>query len=136
MVHAGISELRKSFRRHRRTDLPQGPSRNLLLFYAVECGLKATWMDKTRLLNTDQIDLDLLKSYGHDLMFWAKKLNVPATVIQGGQQFRSRNKKKQYDLRKAHEAWRYGVEVDPTDEQQVAACLERVWQWAREELGL
>jgi hypothetical protein len=137
MVHAGISQLCKGFQKHRCTELPLGPSRNLLLFYAVECGLKAAWMNRRSLLKTDQIDSSLLKSYGHDLMFWAKELRLPAAVTQGGDQFRlRRNNKERYSLVVAHQAWRYGVEIEPTDEQAVAAWLESVWQWARGELGL
>ena len=36
---------------------------------------------------------------------------------------------------RAHEAWRYGVEIDPDDEQALAKWLDGLWHWAREELG-
>lgn len=109
----------------------------LLLFYAVECGLKAVWLKRQN--RTLFVGTDVSKT-GHDLRQILKDLKVGAslslpeniklpTVSDGNTQ----------DFRKAkfgdlHQAWRYGGRCElPTDhdcEQQ----LQKVLGWINGEL--
>ena len=66
MIHSGVGNLRKAFQRHRLAAIPQPQARILLLFYAVECGLKAAWLTRNRLRDTSSIEAKL-KDRGHDL---------------------------------------------------------------------
>jgi hypothetical protein len=135
MVHASLGHLRKAFQRQRQPALLQAQGRNLLLFYAVECGLKAAWLTRNRLRDTAEIHASL-KPRGHDLIFWTKKLYLPAAITNGNIGFRLRFRGDRLDLGLAHQAWRYGVDVEPADEVALGAWLDQVWQWARGELHL
>jgi hypothetical protein len=135
MVHATLGHLRKAFLRQRQPTLLQAQCKNLLLFYAVECGLKAAWLNRNRLRDTAEIE-PLLKQRGHDLVFWTKALYLPATITNGNAGFRLRSGKIRLDLESAHQAWRYGTDMEPVDEVALVTWLERVWDWARAELQL
>jgi hypothetical protein len=75
VVDVGLGALRTSHASHRAGSdrLSPGPSANLLLFYAVECGLKAELIDRRRLRGTAQVEKDLLN---HNLRGLAKELNM------------------------------------------------------------
>jgi len=135
MVHAGLGHLRKAFLRQRQPALQQQQCRMLLLFYAVECGLKAAWLTRNRLRDTSEIE-PLLKQKGHDLMYWITELRLPATITRGSTSFRMRSGTNRIDVAFAHQVWRYGADVDSTDEGALGIWLEQVWQWAKEELML
>jgi hypothetical protein len=135
MVHSGLGHLRKAFLRQRQPVLAQEQCRNLLLFYAVECGLKAAWWTRNRLRDTSEIESHL-KEGGHDLIFWAKKLYLPAAITGGSASIRLRSSGTRLDVRLAHQAWRYGADVEPDDEAALGTWLEQVWQWAKAELRL
>ena len=135
MVHAGLRHLQNAFQRQRQPTVPQTQGRNLLLFYAVECGLKAAWLSRNRLRDTSEMEADL-KQKGHDLLFWSKKLYLPATITNGPASFRLRSKSTALGVEFAHQVWRYGIDVEPADEAALATWLEEVWQWAKGELRL
>ena len=136
MVHAGLSQLRRAFQHQRQPGFAQPQGRNLLLFYAVECGLKASWLTRNRLRDTSRIEQSLLREHGHDLLYWAKKLYLPAAVTTGRSSFRLRGSEGRLGVESAHQAWRYGVDLEPGDEAALENWLEQVWQWARGDLGL
>jgi len=135
MVHAGLGQLRRAFQRQRQPTLAQPQARNLLLFYAVECGLKAAWLARNKMRDTSGIE-SVLQQKGHDLMFWAKKLYLPAAVTNGGAGFRLKTDKSGFGVEFAHQVWRYGIDMEPIDETALEAWLEQVWQWAKRELRL
>jgi hypothetical protein len=135
MVHAGVGHLRKAFQRHRQTGVAQTQARILLLFYAVECGLKAAWLTRNKLRSTSAIESQL-KENGHDLVFWTRQLHLPATITNGRTSFRLRTNGSALGIEYAHQAWRYGIDVEPIDEAALESWLEHVWAWAKEELAL
>jgi hypothetical protein len=114
----------------------QNPHR-LLLFYAVECGLKAVWLKRQR---RTLFEGDDIARTGHDLRRVLKDLNVGSIlplpekfrlpeVLRGHVQL-PRNGK----FGDLHQVWRYGGKCeDPTDhdcEQQ----LQKVLTWIQGEL--
>jgi hypothetical protein len=136
MVHAGLGHLRKAFQRQRPPAGAQVQNRNLLLFYAVECGLKAAWLTRNKLRDTSQIEPLFLRDGGHDLTLWTKRLYLPATITSAKPNFRLRDAGTALQLKFAHQAWRYGVDVEPEDEAALHQWLEQVWQWAKGDLRL
>jgi hypothetical protein len=135
MVHAGMSELRGALYRHSVVDPLQPESESLLLFYAVECGLKAAWLKRNKLLSTSQLGPDFAGSNGHDLILWAKRLRLPAALASATLRFRLRNGKSAFDVGAAHQAWRYGVEILAADETALLNWLQALCQWAKGELS-
>lgn len=109
----------------------------LLLFYAVECGLKAVWLKRQSRSLFDREDIE---KTGHNLRQVLKELKMGAEfklpenlqlkpVTRNGAQ-EARNG----DISILHQAWRYGSSCSaPTDtycEQQ----LEQILKWIQGEL--
>jgi len=135
MIDAGVSELRQAFHAHRSKAPDDCPSHYLLLFYAAECGLKSAWMRRNRLLTTDQIrNPYLLQQSGHDLRLWATELRLPAALIRTTIQFRLQKDGRACPVSQAHEAWRYGVRMDPQQEQSLVRWIAKLCDWIKREV--
>jgi len=109
----------------------------LLLFYAVECGLKAVWLKRNNRNLFDRADIDRT---GHDLRQVLKDLSVGSRLslpenLQLEPVTQNNSKvPRNGDISVLHQAWRYGGEcMAPTDhdcEQQ----LQLVLNWIQGEL--
>jgi hypothetical protein len=136
-------ELTRAWRQLRQTSLPlanqgRNNAHRLLLFYAVECGLKAVWLKRN---NKTLFAGDDIEQTGHNLCRLLDQLRA-------GQRFRfSQNIRltaakdvsgtdipRNGSIEILHQAWRYGGESyqpnDTTCEQQ----LEQVLEWINGEL--
>jgi len=102
---------------------------NLLLFYAVECGLKALHIRmKEKKTETKEI--------GHNLPLLVRELKInPKTIPNIQLRFRLPNNKKRWDVDEIHQAWRYGVEIDPTDEQTIVDWLKDLCKWIKNRIN-
>ena len=129
MVDAGISELRSAFNAQRRPAEAVGPTDCLLEFYAAECGLKAAFLRRRKLLSTGSLSPEL-KERGHDLVAWAKDLRLPATLMQVKPQVKLRRDGTSIAIRTAHQAWRYGIQLSADDETALRKWLAAVCDWA------
>ncbi len=131
MLQVGLSELSHAFSKHRAANAT-APN-PLLLFYAVECGLKAAWMQRNNCRNTAAIN-ELLSSKGHDLMYWVGELRLSKALAGGPRSFRLRRDASSNDISLSHQAWRYGAEMVQTDENAVLAWLTSLGDWIAKEL--
>ncbi|MEY4934560.1 MAG: hypothetical protein RIS64_919 [Bacteroidota bacterium] len=135
-IHSGVSELVKAARKHYKfatVDIAKEDiSHNLLLVYAVECGLKAQYLRKHSKISTAAfIDLPSFKvdnkKYGHehDIMKWVKELSLPAHV-KGS--FRDSGN---YPLESLHQRLRYGIVLrgrDMDSQKEQIAFLKRIME--------
>lgn len=114
----------------------QNPHR-LLLFYAVECGLKAVWLKrKGRTL----FEGDDIKHTGHDLRQVLKDLNVGSSLslpdnfqlstASRGQIKIPRNGK----FGDLHQVWRYGGKCEKPTDHDYEQQLQKVLTWIQGEL--
>jgi len=128
MIHAGFSELKRAFFVHSNASVDKDSiSYNLLLFYAVESGLKSIYLRWNNILTTEKIaDEKLTKS--HNLSKWVQKLYLPASVSGPCPEFKltRNNKQEHYDVGQVHQAWRYGIEIDQNDQEKLIRWLETV----------
>ncbi|MGD9662246.1 MAG: hypothetical protein AB7U63_13315 [Porticoccaceae bacterium] len=114
----------------------QNPHR-LLLFYAVECGLKAVWLKRQGRTLFDGADIN---KTGHDLRQVLKELNVGTSLTlpeafklpmaTQGQTPLPRNGK----FGDLHQAWRYGGKCELPSDQVCEQQLEKVLNWIQREL--
>jgi hypothetical protein len=130
-IHANIKELNAS--RVHLSDAArnsQGAPAHLLLFYAVECGLKCAHLRNLNLSTTEQLgDLD------HDLSVLIKKVNLSAREIGSAPAIHlSRNRNESCHASSAHQAWRYGVRIDAADEASFVAWLQKICKAIKEHL--
>ena len=137
MVHVTLREIEKSFRKHKRFVQQIGKyhvsQRRLLLFYAVECGLKSLYMRKNRLQKTDQKDSNNknVSDFSHNLNRLLKKLNLirqyrlPDVKAKNSEPIPSKS---------LHEAWRYGRQLDPDEERKYEEKLQEIMKILDREL--
>jgi hypothetical protein len=112
-------------------------SHRLLLFYAVECGLKAVWLKRNSRQVFDKYEIERT---GHDLRQLLRDLRVGSQLdlpsafeLQSFQQ-NGNTVLRKGDIRVLHQAWRYGGQcVDPSD-RDCELLLQNVCDWIREEL--
>lgn len=109
----------------------------LLLFYAVECGLKAVWLKRQ---NRNLFDCDDIDDKGHNLRQLIKDLRVGANlslpenlklqpVIRNGD-----DQPRNGGISILHQVWRYGGEcISPTD-QCCEDQLQQIMNWIQGEL--
>lgn len=135
-------ELKRAWRELSSISLPgsgeqrKNPHR-LLLFYAVECGLKAVWLKRQNRRLFDRSDIDRT---GHDLRQVLKELRVGSALsLPGNLQLAplsvgGNETPRNGDISILHQAWRYGGEcVGPTD-HDCEAQLQNVLNWIQGEL--
>jgi hypothetical protein len=140
MIHAGFNELKRAFLVHSSASVDKDSiSYNLLLFYAVESGLKAIYLNNTRLQTTNEIvDKKLWSGGGHDLNIWIKEIKMPASDIGHCRNFKLKRDKFQMtqscSICHAHQAWRYSIEIDDNDQQELVRWLETIRNLIKEHI--
>ncbi len=123
--------LEQSWKTHKRADRLKGlppASANLLLFYAVECGLKSLLL-KTRNLTTCPKNRDNLL-YSHDLAKILREM-CPSRAEIGTAPFQLHLDLKSGNMRHQvigdiHSVWRYGLSIDPKNERDVIDWLRKI----------
>lgn len=136
MIPAGSRQLRRAFFKHaEQAKKGTSPSHYLLLFYAVECGLKSIYLNRarTRVRTTHDISDERLRR-SHDLARWALELRLPSVITRANTFFRLRSDNSSWSIDYAHEAWRYGIAMHPADEQRLVHWLKLVHQWIEENI--
>ncbi len=108
-----------------------GMTDKMILFYAVECGLKALYMDKNKLEWTGQMNNsgESVSGFRHNLNDLMKKLkwnyNIPKINVD----------KSQIENDDWHQAWRYGKSLDEKQEKRCIEILNKVLKEIRNQLG-
>lgn len=117
--------------------LRQNPHR-LLLFYAVECGLKYAWLKRQR---RSIFDDELIADTGHDLRGLLGKLRVGADLSLPNQIHLTPVKQNGKDCQRhgsgdiLHQVWRYGGEcLAPDDDRACETQLLKIQEWLRGEI--
>jgi hypothetical protein len=135
MLSAGHSELRRAFHEAKaQSDVTTGPASHLLHFYAAECGLKYLYLRRNKLLKTSQIANEkLLSRHGHDLPIWARELKLAVASLSSPTQVKlKRGENCKIDC--AHQAWRYGIELDADSETQISNWIKRTIESIKQEI--
>lgn len=136
-------ELKRAWRQLMRTSLPSNNSQRenahrLLLFYAVECGLKVVWLKRNgRTLFT----VDDINQTGHDLTGTLAQLraghhlelphNIQLSEVKGTD---GRPLQRNGSLESLHQVWRYGGQCHAPCDTACEQQLERVLEWINGEL--
>jgi hypothetical protein len=126
-LHVGFSQLKRSFNRMR-TEALKGnlPHNNLLLFYAAECSLKAVLIRSKGVRTTAGLD-----ELTHNFSSMLRDLKIPPTAVSSPPRFKLRgDSSKSFDASVAHQAWRYGADVDSLDEAELVRWLQTVCVFA------
>jgi len=111
----------------------------LLLFYAVECGLKALIMKVKRQSRTDGLDSDILT---HDINKLLKELHAQGDLVLRRTQMVpiKKNNRKSKDTRTVepkdfNQMWRYGGQsTGGLSDKEIEAKLLKIVEWIKFEL--
>ena len=124
-LHATRRDLDRAYLANiKAVDTCSGGPASLLLFYGLECGLKAVIM-KERGANITS-ELPLIAEIGHDLRACLKALNAPATLKLSST--RTKQERTQTVANPLlHQAFRYGVELE--DGKEIIEELKKVHEW-------
>ncbi|MCX8517959.1 MAG: hypothetical protein ORN29_07855 [Rhodoferax sp.] len=133
-------ELTKAWRQLR--DASFSSTRNnahrLLLFYSIECGLKAVWLKRQS--KTLFESHDILKT-GHNLKQILKGMSVSTSLPVNLNMASVTNQKnmsipRQGAIDVLHQIWRYGgtLVAPPIDDTGMENELEKICQWIAKEL--
>lgn len=136
-IHADCKQLKKVFNAHLKyAGSSKEPSAYLLAFYAVEYGLKYVYLRSCKMQSTQQLaNSGLLEHNGHDLAKWCKDIKMPASLLSTTLHFRLLiYKSKQYNISKAHEAWRYGIPIEEDHQTKIVQWLSDVSLWIRQRM--
>jgi hypothetical protein len=134
------SELERAWRDLRRAAnvSPRQPPHLLLVFYAVECGLKAVWLknEAKNIFGAEEI-----KRLGHkldDLIREANKGLVLGQHLALPNQIRfaplQQSTQRNGTAEQLHQAWRYGVPLVSPDVVAIEATLNNLMVWINAEL--
>src|SRR5215813_8452458 len=133
MVSATRRELEKAHRRHRDHcgDFGSTPLQ-LLLFYSIECGLKALLMKERRVERYE--DLPPEARINHDIVLGLMRLHAPPELMRINRLpvMTAHHRPPQQPVRPPdlHQAFRYAVPIDP--EAEVVAELHNILDWVKE----
>ena len=134
MIPVGHSELRKAYRQHSRcAQTGSEISHYLLLFYAVECGLKSEYLLTNHFTSIEKLSDERLRS-SHDLGRWVKELRISAAAVGPTPSFRLRKGGTSWQIDSAHQSWRYNAAIKATDEANLVQWLKRVQCWINERI--
>jgi hypothetical protein len=133
MLRTTRREIERAFRTHRaKCDPCPSASERLLLFYAVECGLKAMIMR----LNNVETSTDLAEEFhiGHDIREGLKRSYAPARLtMRATTTQHNQGPQDAVAPQHLHQAFRYSVPIDW--EREITSELQQVMEWLKERLG-
>ncbi len=111
----------------------------LLLFYAVECGLKAVLMKRQSCDRTDRCSG--ISEAKHninrllDLLFSGNSLKLPTEIMMKDIKDRNCSESRKLAPGEINQMWRYGGEsLQPSDEE-LEKKLSVISEWIKQELG-
>jgi len=135
-INVGIKNLRKAANQHWQAaqnihstgcSFPRG----LLAFYAVECDMKARYLDRKNSHSTQHIEEGAFGADGHDLHIAFKRCAVPAARVQSPPPVHLQAGPPLAPS-KLHQAWRYGAVLVSADEARFLDWLARLREWLQE----
>ncbi len=131
MIHVSDKEIQKSYRRHKSIWISAEKSQNtpnyshkMVLFYAVECGLKFLYMAQfgLRMTNQENAEGKNITVFGHNLNELLKNLKGFSLQLP---QVEDENEN-QISPEEVHQAWRYGRTLNNGKEMLFVSILQKI----------
>jgi hypothetical protein len=138
-VDVSVAALRESSRAHKAAaeslSSDVATIAALLLFYSVECGLKAALLRRSGARDTSSLTGS---ERSHDLRGLSKALRLSPSLASRPY-YRLRDSQDAHNVTVAvhelHEAWRYGRKLQASDQAAAVADLHKMLNWCTTELG-
>lgn len=138
VVHVSNRDLKRGYRYHLQAyqacPMPTNAHR-LLLFYAIECGLKAILLKDNNCKATDEFPR--IVELGHDLNKLLSELGIGTANplrLPNSIKIKSKPPRQPIDISGLHQVWRYGGEAsDPLDDHLEQQLL-KIIDWIQENI--
>jgi hypothetical protein len=133
-------ELSRAWRELSDAATPGGERKNahrLLMFYAVECGLKAIWLKRQNRTLFNKADIERT---GHDLRVIVKELrlgsqyDLPEHYQLDPAKHGTTHLPRNGDISILHQAWRYGGQCITPNDITCESKLTALLSWIRKEI--
>lgn len=127
MLDSGFSQMKKAFNCHKQV-VGTSITHNMVLFYAAEVGLKSYATSSTfqsRPLTNSEASKKIPTIITHDLPGLIAELRLPAKAIGSCPALKLKSGNS-ITVARWHEAWRYGITLDSTDEQKAIEWLKSI----------
>lgn len=138
MIDVTAREFRVSFKKHYHCYQEikgYDRTKRLILFYAVECGLKCRLLKRTDLnsyLELLEIDeMGDLKNDGHNIKLLLNKNDIFKFHIGS---IHTLNGRECIQSNQFNQLWRYGVAADFVEEKDAETVFEKIAKWLDEEI--
>ncbi len=134
MIHVTDMEIGNAFikhKQHKDSSKTFTITDKMVLFYAVECGLKLLYMRKHRLKQTDQKDPSgkSVVSFSHKLNELLKENGFSYTIPK-----MTAKDSTQIEADSLHQAWRYGKSLEEQKEELCLKVLNKVFNELKQKL--
>lgn len=131
VVHVSLQELKRAYRNHIQAyeacPRPTNAHR-LLLFYAIECGLKAVLLKRKNCKSTDELSDDV--KLDHDLNKLLSELKTGRTLnIPNNIKIQAKPPRQPIMISELHQVWRYGGKATDPPDDQLEQKLLKVINW-------
>lgn len=118
---------------------PPSNAHRLLLFYAVECGLKASFLKRQNIEVLDGvIGGELMHDLNHvmDRLSMGTTYRLPTSLSLSNITLNKTSVIRKCECRDLNQVWRYGGQLTPpSDDFQLEQALKQVNIWIAKELG-
>lgn len=114
-----------------REKLHDPDSAALLLFYAVECGLKSAYMLQNNLRHTgeERGNAKSARSFSHNIVALIQALNISRVSMKSVPGVVTARLRQTGTPKVLHEAWRYGEKIQDTD--AIYDWLKSLLEWCK-----
>ena len=138
VVHVSDRDLKRGYRYHvqayKACPRPTNAHR-LLLFYAIECGLKAILLQERKCKATDEFPR--IVELGHDLNKLLSELGIGPTnplLLPNAIKVKSKPPRQPIDISGLHQVWRYGGQANDPPDDLLEQQLLKIIDWIQENI--
>lgn len=140
-INVTRKEFQESYKRHYQLYQNSNVSdktRRLILFYAVECGLKSLIMKNTNSGTSEEFEAYCQNNnkgwlFGHDIKAMMKEVNPNSEYTL--RHIRLKQGDRRVHPREFNQIWRYGATVaDEDEEKRAEETLEKIADWIQKRI--
>lgn len=134
------AELRKSWR-NLSNEIEKANKKNnthrLLMFYAIECGLKCVWLKRNA---KSLFEKNEISKFGHNLKLITKELRIGPEIALDEKielkpiKHHGRPIKREGAFEEIHQVWRYGGSCKTPTDHECEIKLQKALNWIKENL--
>ncbi|MDV7340851.1 hypothetical protein RYZ26_14690 [Terasakiella sp. A23] len=136
MINTTVKDYRRGWRRNNDASAAcKSPISEMLNFYSIECALKYLHLKKLKLKDSNELQDNNIQ-LTHDIRQTIIDLRLEGVGLNNADvpNFRLKNTRNPLHIKQAHEAWRYGVEIEEEDQKKLKDWLQNASELLKKEV--